>query len=343
MTISPEDQIVPISYVAKRFGMFLLIVWAAATINFFLPRLGGQDPARAAIVRQAALGGNVQTGLKDMVAAYDKKFGLNRPLWKQYLTYVGDMTRFDFSYSIANYPRTVLDMIGEGLPWTLGLLTTTIIISWLLGGLLGALMAWPRSPKFLAFLMPPLLSLNAIPFFLLGLLMIYVFAFRLKWFPLSGGYTAGTFPAWNLDFARNVLDHSILPAFSIILVSIGGWALGMRAMMVTTHGEDYVTYADAKGLKGRTIFLRYLIRPSLLPQTTALALALGQLISGAILVEVIFTYPGIGTILFNAIRSSDYYLIQGIVFILIVSIGVATFVLDLIYPLLDPRITYQRN
>jgi peptide/nickel transport system permease protein len=334
---------VPITYVAKRFGMFLLIVWAAGTINFFLPRLGGQNPARAAIMRQAALGGSVQTGLEEMVAAYDKKFGLDRPLWKQYLTYLGDMTHFDFNYSIANYPRTVLDMIGEALPWTFGLLLTTIILSWLIGGLLGAFMAWPRSPKFLQFLMPPLLSLNAIPFFLLGLLMVYFFAFRLKWFPLSGGYTAGTFPRWNLAFAKNVFDHSILPAFSIILVSVGGWALGMRAMMVTTHGEDYVTYADAKGLKGRTIFLRYLIRPSLLPQTTALALALGQLISGALLVEVIFTYPGIGTVLFNAIRGSDYYLIQGIVFILIVSIGVATFVLDLIYPLLDPRITYQRN
>jgi peptide/nickel transport system permease protein len=343
MTISSEDQIVPISYVAKRFGMFLLIVWAAGTINFFLPRLGGQNPARAAILRQAALGGNVQTGLEEMVAAYDKKFGLDKPLWKQYLTYLDDMTRFDFNYSIANYPRTVLDMIGEALPWTFGLLLTTIILSWLIGGLLGAFLAWPRSPKFLQFLMPPLLSLNAIPFFLLGLLLVYVFAFRLRWFPLAGGYTAGTFPAWNLTFAKNVLDHSILPAFSIILVSIGGWALGMRAMMVTTHGEDYVTYADAKGLKGRTIFIRYLIRPSLLPQTTALALALGQLISGALLVEVIFTYPGIGTVLFNAIRGSDYYLIQGIVFILIVSIGVATFVLDLIYPLLDPRITYQRN
>jgi len=334
---------VPISYVVKRFGMFLLVVWAAGTINFFIPRLGGQNPARAAMLRQAAAGGGVQLGLDEMVAEYDKKFGLDKPLWKQYLTYIDDMSRFDFNYSISNYPTTVLEMIGEGLPWTLGLLTTTIILSWVVGGLLGAFLSWPRSPRFLQYVMPPLLSLNAIPFFLLGLLLVYLFAFRFKWFPHAGGYSAGTFPGWNLDFARNVLDHSVLPALSIILVSIGGWALGMRAMMVTTHGEDFVTYADAKGLKGRTIFLRYLIRPSLLPQTTALALALGQLISGALLVEVIFSYPGIGTVLFHAIRGSDYYLIQGIVFILIVSIGLTTFVLDLIYPLLDPRITYQRN
>jgi len=323
--------------------MFFLIIWAAATINFALPRLGGQDPARSAMLRQAALGGNVQIGLEEMVAEYDKKFGFDKPLYKQYFTYVSDMLRFDFNFSVANYPRTVKSMIGEALPWTLGLLTTTVIFSWVIGSLLGAFMAWSRAPKFLAYLMPPLLSLNAIPFFLLGLVLVYVFAFRLQWVPLSGGYDVGTFPQWSFRFAENVLRHAILPALSIILVSIGGWALGMRAMMVTTSGEDYVTFADAKGLKGRTIFLRYLIRPSLLPQTTALALALGQLISGALLVEVIFTYPGIGTVLFNAIRGSDYYLIQGIIFILIVTIGITTLILDLIYPLLDPRITYQRN
>ena len=333
----------PLGYVARRFGMFLLIVWTATTINFFLPRLGGQDPARAAIMRQAALGGGIQSGMEDMVAEYNRKFGLDKPLSEQYLTYLGDVLRFNFNYSIVQYPRTVLDIIGEAVPWTFALLTTTILLSWVIGGLLGAFMGWARSPRFLAYLMPPLLSLNAIPFFLLGLVLIYVFAFRLEWFPLSGGYDIGTFPALTAEFTWNVLRHSFLPALSIILVSIGGWALGMRAMMVTTHGEDYVTYADAKGLTGRTIFVRYLIRPSLLPQTTALALALGQLISGAVIVEVVFAYPGIGTVLFNAIRGSDYYLVQGIVFVVIVSIGLATFILDLIYPLLDPRITYQRG
>lgn len=329
-------------YVVKRFGMFLLIVWLAATVNFFLPRLGGQNPARAALAEQAAAGGNIQLGMEEMIAEYDRKFGLDQPLWKQYLTYLGDMSRLDFNYSIATYPQKVIDMIGHALPWTIGLLLTTTIFSWIVGGLLGAFMGWPRSPKFLSYLMPPLLSLNAIPFFLLGLLLIYFVAFRLRLLPLSGGYTPGTFPALAPSFMRDVLSHSILPALSIILVSVGGWALTMRAMMITTQGEDYVTYADAKGLKGRTIFTRYAIRNALLPQTTALALALGQLISGALLVEVVFTYPGIGTLLYRAIRGSDFYVVQGIVFILIVSIGLATFILDLIYPVLDPRITYRR-
>lgn len=332
-----------LDYVLKRVGLFLLVVWLAASVNFFLPRLGGQNPVRAALLAQAASGGSVQLGMEDMVAEYDKKFGLDQPLWRQYLTYVGDMTRLDFNYSISNYPQRVIGMIGVALPWTVGLLLITTLISWVVGGLLGAFMAWPRSPRFLNWIMPPLLSLNAIPFFLLGLVLIYLLAFRLRWFPLSGGYTPGTFPAPTWTFAMDVLRHSVLPALSIVLVSIGGWALSMRAMMITTQGEDYVTYADAKGLKDGTIFTRYAIRNALLPQTTALALALGQLISGALLVEVVFTYPGIGTVLYRAIRGSDFYLVQGIVFILIVSIGVATLVLDLVYPLLDPRISYRRD
>lgn len=331
-----------LTYVAKRLGMFFLVVWLAGTVNFFLPRLGGGDPVRQKLLQNAALGGNVQSGMDDMVAEYDEKFGLNTPLLDQYVNYVRDMLRFDFNYSIANYPTLVIDIIAEALPWTLGLLITTIVLSWIIGGLLGAFMGWPRSPRFLQYLMPPLLSLNAIPFFLLGLVLIYLFGFRLRWFPLSGGYSAGTFPEYSWGFVWNVFHHSVLPAMAIILVSIGGWALTMRSMMVTTYGEDYVTYADAKGLKDRTIFVRYSIRNALLPQTTALALALGQIIAGTVLVEVIFSYPGIGTTLYNAIRGSDFYLVQGIVFFLILSIALATLILDLIYPLLDPRITYQK-
>ena len=330
-----------LSYVAKRVGSFFLIVWLAATINFFLPRLGEIDPISQMMIEQAAMGGNLQVGLDDMIELYNKKFGLDTPLWQQYFNYLGDMSRLDFNYSIANYPQKVIDIIGRAMPWTLVLLTTTTLFSWVLGSLLGAFMGWPRAPKFLSFLMPPLLSLSAIPFFLLGLVLIYVLAFRMRLFPLLGGYTAGTFPALTPAFLRDAFHHSVLPALSIILVSLGGWALGMRAMMITTQGEDFVSYADAKGLKGRTIFLRYAIRNALLPQATALALVLGQLVSGAVLVEVVFSYPGIGNVLYEGIRAGDFFVVQGIVFILIVSIGIATLILDLIYPLLDPRINYR--
>ena len=331
-----------VGYIVRRFLIFLAIVWAAATFNFLLPRLGGQNPVREKLVSSSALSGAVQAGLEEMVKDFETKFGLDKPLWQQYLTYLSDVARFDFNYSISNYPRKVLDMIGDALPWSISLLLVTTLLGFVIGNLLGALQAWPGSPQFLKYVMPPLMMLSAIPYFLLGLILVYVFGFFLGWFPMYGGYSTGIIPTLSLSFIWDVIRHTMLPALSIILVSTGGWALGMRSLMVMTRGEDYVIFGDAMGLKDRTIFARYTIRNALLPQVTALALALGQILSGAVLVEVIFGYPGIGTMLYQAIRGSDYYLVQGIVFVVIVSIGLATFVLDIIYPLLDPRITYRR-
>jgi peptide/nickel transport system permease protein len=333
---------VSVGYIVRRFLIFLAVVWAAATFNFLLPRLGGQNPIRQKLVSQAALSGAVQAGLEEMIKEFETKFGLDRPLWQQYLTYLSDMARFDFNYSIANYPRRVVDMMADAIPWSVTLLLVTTVIGFLIGNVLGALLAWPGAPKFLSYVMPPILMLSAIPYFLLGLILVYIFGFYLGVFPMYGGYTTGTIPKLNLAFIWDVIWHSILPALSIILVSTGGWALGMRSLMVMTQGEDFVIFADAMGLRGRTIFLRYAIRNALLPQVTALALALGTIVSGAVLVEVIFGYPGIGTMLYQAIRGSDYYLVQGIVFVVIVSIGLATFILDIVYPLLDPRISYRK-
>ena len=328
---------------AKRFGVFLVIVWLAATLNFFLPRLSGQDPVRVKLLQQAQLGGYVQTGIEAMVKEYEQRFGLDKPLWSQYLTYLKDVARLDFNYSIANYPRRVNEIIAEAIPWTVALLGTTTLLSFSIGTFLGALLAWPRAPRWMRYLMPPLWALHAIPFFLFGLILMYLLAFQLNVLPMFGGYSAGAFPGLTLEFVVDVITHSILPAMSIVLVATGGWALAMRGMMVTTQGEDYVTFAEAKGLKSLTIFLRYCVRNAILPQTTALALALGQILSGAVLVEVIFGYPGVGTLLFLAIRENDHFLIQGIVFTVVVALGLATLLLDVLYPLLDPRISYRRK
>ena len=187
-----------------------------------------------------------------------------------------------------------------------------------------------------------MLTLSAIPYYLLGLVLLYFFAFQTQWLPIFGGYSPGVIPKLTLPFVLDIVRHSILPALSIVLAAIGFWALGMRAMMVTVQGEDSMLFAEAKGLKDRTLFLRYALRNALLPQATSLALALGQILSGAVLVEVVFAYPGIGSVLYHAIRDFDYFLIQGIVFTIIVSIGLATLILDIIYPLVDPRITYAK-
>jgi peptide/nickel transport system permease protein len=329
-------------HIFKRFLVFLLIVWLAATLNFFLPKLSGQDPVRTKLLEEAALGGYVHAGIEDMVKVYQQKFGLDKPLWRQYINYMNDTLHGNLNYSIANYPRTVAGMIADAVPWTAALLGLTTLFSFAAGTLLGALLAWPGAPRWMQWLMPPLWALHAIPFFLLGLVLMYLFAFQFQWLPIFGGYSAGANPSLTWGFILDVLRHAVLPALSIVLVSIGGWALAMRGMMVTTMGEDYVTFAEAKGLRSTTIFARYCIRNAVLPQVTGLALALGQLLSGAVLVEVIFGYPGIGALLFQAIEENDFFLIQGIVFTVIVALGFATFVLDIAYPLLDPRITYRR-
>jgi peptide/nickel transport system permease protein len=330
-------------YLVKRVGLFLLILWLASTVNFFLPRLGGQDPIRAQLGAQAAMGGASQVGMREMIAEYDARFGLDKPLLDQYFTYLGDTARFDFNFSMASYPTKVIDIILRSLPWTVTLLGVTTLLAWTIGTVLGAILTQPNAPRILRFILPPILTLSAIPFFLLGLLLIYVLGFQLRWFPLAGGYDQGLLPALDPKIIANMAYHSVLPALSIILASIGFWTLGMRGVMVSTQGEDYLLFAEAKGLKGRTVFLRYAIRNALLPQLTALALALGNIVSGAVLVEVIFQYPGVGTLLYQAIRSSDFYLIQGVVFIIIVAIGLATLLLDLLYPVLDPRINYARK
>lgn len=332
------------AYLIKRVIMLFLIIWAAATLNFFLPKLApDRNPIREKMIQEATRGGYIQQGMEEMIKAYEAKFGLDKPVWQQYLNYIGDMMRFNLGYSISNYPRTVISLIMEALPWTLGLVTVTILISFSVGSVLGALIAWPRAPAVLRYTVPFLLTLSAVPFYLLGLILIYFLAFRLKWFPIGGGYPIGVVPSLTWPFIGELVRYATLPGLSMILAGAGGWALGMRGMMVTIQGEDYINFAEAKGLPDRQIFFRYAMRNAMLPQVTGLALSLGHVVAGATLVEIVFGYPGIGTLLQRSVASFDYFTIYGIVFFLIVSLGVLLLIMDLIYPLIDPRITYERG
>lgn len=331
------------SYVVSRIVQFFVVLWGAATLNFIIPRLAPGDPVRERMYEMASQGGYLQQGIEQMVKAYDQQFGLDKPLYVQYVSYLWNMLHLDFGYSLAQYPARVLPLIMAALPWTIGLLLVSTILAFGVGTLLGALMAWPRAPKAFNFFVGPLLTLSAIPYYLLGLILIYLLAITTHLFPLSGGYTVGTIPSFNTAFILDILDHSLLPAFSIVMGAVGFWALGMRGMMVTTEGEDYMTMADAKGLPGSQVFLRYGVRNAILPQFTALAIALGHVVSGSVLVEVVFGYPGIGSLLYKAITGSDYFVIYGVVFIVILAISLATLLIDLIYPILDPRISYRRG
>ncbi|MEM7134127.1 MAG: ABC transporter permease [Chloroflexota bacterium] len=328
-------------FVLRRVGLFFLIIWSAATLNFIIPKLTPRDPLREKLLAEAARTGYVPPGFDEMVKAYQVRFGLDLPLWKQYVNYITDLLRLDLGYSIANYPKTTLSLIAEALPWTIGSLTVAVIIAFILGTLLGALMGWEKSPFFVRHIMPLILVFGAVPAFIIGLILFYFLAFRWQLLPLAGGFSVGKVPGWNWSFFLDIVKHSILPATTIVVTSAGGWAIGMRGMMVTVMGEDYMTFGEAKGLTGSRLFYRYGIRNAILPQMTGLALAISYIVSGSVLVELVCRYPGIGTILQRAINQLDYGVIYGIVFVLTVSLAFGLLIIDLIYPLLDPRINYE--
>jgi len=332
-----------VGYLVRRLFVFFIVLWLAATVNFLIPRISPVNPIRERLLQAVGQGGVSLAPMEEMVKSYEARFGLDKPMYVQYVNYMSDLFHLDFGYSITRFPNRVSDMILKALPWTLFLITVSTLLSFAVGTLLGALLAWSKSPRWIYWISPPLLTLSAIPYYLLGLVLIFFFAFLLKWFPLGGGYSLGTLPSMSLRFVQDALSHSVLPAASIILSGCGFWALSMRGMMVTTQGEDYMTLAEAKGLSDRRIFLRYGIRNAILPQTTSLALSLGYVVSGSVLVEVVFGYPGVGSLLWQAVRTFDYFIIYGVTFMIIVAIGLATLILDLVYPLLDPRISYQKS
>jgi peptide/nickel transport system permease protein len=332
-----------LGYLIRRILVFFVVMWAATTLIFFLPKLApGRDPIQERMSMLAATGGASTGDISQMVNAYKANFGLDQPLHIQYIRFIGNMATLNFNYSLAQYPAKVIDLIAISLPWTVGLLTMTTLIAFTLGSFLGGILAWPRAPGWLKYLLPPLVTFSAVPYYLLGIIFMYVFAFTFKVFPLGGGSAVGIMPTYTLEYAIDIARHAMLPAMSIVFAAVGFWALAMRGMMVTTMGEDYMILAEAKGLPASRIFFSYAMRNALLPQTTALALSLGTLVSGALLVEIIFRFPGMGTLLYRSVSTFDYFAIYGVVFIIIVGICLTTLIIDLLYPVLDPRIRYHR-
>ena len=308
-----------LGYALRRCAMLAVVVWMALTVNFVLPRMATPD-------------------ISQPRGELAHELLLDRPLWEQYRAYVVNLLRGDLNYSTSSYPSRVSTLIGGALPWTIALLATTSLLAWILGTFLGAVLALPARPRIANYLFPPLMTLSAAPYFIIGMLLLYALAFRLQLFPLGGGYDAGTRPELTFGFILNLLSHAALPALSVLLASIATWSITMRSLVVSLNGEDFMTFAEAKGLQRATVFVRYAIRNALLPQLTGLGLALGQIVSGGLLVEAVFRYPGLGGLLYRAILTKDYFLEEGIVLVIIVSIGLATFALELMYPLLDPRL-----
>ncbi len=326
-------------YVGRRFLLLIATVFISMTVVFFVPRVVPGEPMTAIFANMASVGGSMNA--QEMIDEYRTRFGLDEPLWKQYISFWRELLRGNLGISISNFPSPVSELLMNALPWTIGLLTVTTLASWVLGSVVGAIIGWHgREAGAFRLLVPVSLVLYTTPYYILALILVFVFAFQWPIFPLSGAYSISQRPGWNTAFAIDVLHHAVLPALSILLVSLGWWFLSMRSLIISLKGEDYIMNAEAMGIRERRITWGYAFRNALLPQTTGLAIALGHIVGGALITEVIFAYPGVGYQIYNAIKSLDYPLIQGGVLLIILSVAVANFAIDIAYPLIDPRIRY---
>jgi len=327
-------------YVLGRVGRIALTVWIALTLIFVIPRLGKSDPADAILARLAQSGGGSNQAL---VESYIQRFGLHDPVWQQYLNFIWNSVRFDNGYSLSQFPTQTNTLIAQAAPWTFGLVIVSTLVAFVLGTLVGAAMGWHNTPRWLKRILPGSLVFSSLPAFMLGIILLFFFSQVWPIFPFSGAYDAQIPPGWNAPFIGSVIRHAVLPVLSVVLVQLGSWAIGMRGLIVATSGEDYMLLAEAKGIKPWALFRSYAVRNSILPQFTVLGIALGTAASGVVVVETVFAYPGLGSLLYRAILANDYTLIEGVSYLLILGVSASVFVLDIIYPLLDPRINYGRK
>lgn len=320
-------------YILRRLGFFLVTLWAAMTVNFFLPRLMPGNPAMAMMARfHGRLSGQ-------SLHAMEVAFGVNsgESLITQYFSYLGNSFTGNFGRSLTFFPQSVSHVVFTALPWTLGLVGVTTVIAFILGTLIGMIGAWKRGGLFDSILPPLFIILSAFPYFWIGLLGILTFAITLNWFPLGFGYTNGASITLTAGFAWDVIRHAVLPAATIVLTSIGGWILTMRNNMIMTLNEDYVRMARAKGLSSARIMFDYAGRNAILPNLSGFGMSLGFVVSGAILVEYVFSYPGVGYLMLQAVLNEDFPLMQTLFLFLTLAVLLAILVVDGVTLLLDPR------
>lgn len=322
----------------RRIGFYLVALWASITLNFLIPRLAPGNPAEALIAR---FQGRIRP---EALHALEIEFGIsNENLWVQYWQYLNNLAHGNLGLSITYFPTPVSTVIAQDIPWTLTLIGLSTIISFILGTLIGIFLAWRRGTTLDSTIPPILTFFSAIPYFWLALLCLYILAYTLNWFPLNGGYDISTTVGFNSAFIVSAIEHGILPALTIVISSIAGWLLGMRNTMITTLAEDYVLMAEAKGLAQRRVMFNYAARNAILPNITGLAINLGFVVGGALLVEIVFSYPGVGFALLQAVQNSDYALMQGLFLIIAIAVLAANFLADIVNAALDPRVRQEKG
>jgi peptide/nickel transport system permease protein len=324
-----------VKFLLSKIGFYVVALWAALTLNFFLPRWMPGNPVDMMLSKLAQKG----PVSPEARSAIEMLLGTNSqaPIWEQYVDYLGKVLTGDFGVSVAYFPASVGDVIGRTLPWTIGLIGIATVISFVLGIVLGQLAGWKRG-SWLDNLIPVTTMFQSVPYFWLALILLFFFGSMWQLFPLNGGYDVySTAPGLDWDFIGSVLYYGALPALTIVISSVGGWMLGMRNMMVSTLSEDYILTAEAKGLKPRRIMTTYAARNAVLPSVAGFAISLGFVVAGSIVTEVVFSYPGIGSALLQAVSSNDYSLMQGIFLVITLSVLGANLLVDLLYTLIDPR------
>ena len=329
-------------YFIPRFVQYITVLFIGITLVFIIPRLLPSDPVEHQLNRMTAQGQYLDpAAVEEMRETLQELYGLKGGLFQQYINYWKRLFTGNLGPSFTQFPTPVVELIKISLPWTLGLLLVSLMLSWLIGTMLGGIkVSFPNS--ILTKLMEVLaMGMRPIPYYIMALVLLIIFAFIFPVFPMAGGYSMGAKVGFNLRFILDLFRHAFLPIMSMVVLEIGGWFLQMRNVASNVVEEDYVVYAEASGLPKLKIIFRYIMRNAIIPQITGLALNLGFIFGGALITEIVFSYPGIGTLLYSAILAGDYNLILGINIFSIVGVSTAMLIIDLIYPLLDPRVRYQ--
>lgn len=319
------------TYLVRKLAIYVLTFVVAVTLNWILPRLMPGDPIQTMLSRTAVAHPESIQAMRDY---YENVFGLDLPLWQQYLNYWGELFRGNLGTSVWLFPAPVSEVIADFAPYTLGMMLPAIILSWIVGNRLGALAA--RSKWLDNTALPVGYVLTAMPYMWLAILLAWVFGIILGWFPVAGGYSFTARPQWSFSFVLDLLQHWFLPFLSLFVVQLGGWAIGMRNLIIYELESDYANYLDALGAP-RSLVRGYAFRNAMLPQVTGLALQLGTIIGGALVTEVVFAYPGLGKLILSAIQNQDFFLLQGAVLFIVLGVLVANFIIDIVYVLIDPR------
>lgn len=322
----------------RRFLQLVAVVFAGCSAAFFISHLSPVNPVEITLGRVSAAANMSPEAEAAMRATLTELFGLNVPLWEQFFNFWRRFLVGDFGPSLMAFPRPAMQLVMLALPWTAGLLIVTGIFTWAVGNFLGGLAGFYQNSRLLKAIGIVAVGVQPIPYYIVAFLMVIIFGFVWPVLPISGGFAMNIRPSWSIEFIGSVLHYAILPAASLVIVGIGTWFLGMRALVSNIVTEDYVTYAELGGVKRDRIVNSYVMRNALVPQLTALGMALGGIFSGTIITEQVFTYPGLGSLLVNAVNSGDSATVLAVSSISIVACAVAIFAIDLIHPMLDPRV-----